>query len=102
VQGILKLLLAFLGKRTLLFRDLGFRARLAVVKEFLSDEHKLYSLAFAESNVNRKWDRVMFTDESKFTPANDGSVLVCRPQGQRWNLEYTSTCRRSGRVSVHC
>ena len=39
VQGILKLLLAFLGKKTHLFRDLGLRAQHAVVKELLTDEH---------------------------------------------------------------
>ena len=46
------------------------------MKELLTDEHKLYRLAFAESNVDRKWDRVIFTDESTFTFANDGPVLV--------------------------
>jgi len=50
------------------------RARHAAVKELLTDEHELYRLAFAESNVNHKWDRVIFTDESTFTSANDGPV----------------------------
>jgi len=72
------------------------------VKELLTDEHKLYRLAFAESNVDRKCDRVIFTDESAFTSANDGPVLVYRPQGQRYNPQYISTCKRSGRVSVNC
>ena len=58
----------------------GLRARHAAVKELLTDDHKLYRLAFAESNVDRKWDRVIFTDESTFTSANDGLVLVYRPQ----------------------
>jgi len=80
----------------------GLRSRHAVVKELLTDEHKLYRLAFAESNVDRKWDRVMFTDESTFTSANDGLVLVYRPQGQRYNMQYMSTCKRSGHVSVNC
>jgi len=48
-------------------RVAGLTARHAVLKEVLTDEHKLYHLAFAESNANRKWDRVIFTDESKFT-----------------------------------
>ena len=48
------------------------------MKELLTDEHKLYRLAFAEGNVDRKWDRVIFTDESTFTSANDGPVLVYR------------------------
>jgi len=72
------------------------------VKELLTDEHKLYRLAFAESNVDRKWNRVICTDESTFTSANDGLVLVYRPQGQRYNPQYMSTCKRSGCVSVNC
>ena len=72
------------------------------MKELLNDEHKLYHLAFAESNVDRKWDRVIFTDESTFTSANDGLVSVYRPQGQRYNPHYMSTCKRSSRVSVIC
>ena len=68
------------------------------MKELLTDEHKLYRLAFAESNVDRKCDRVIFTDESAFTSANDGPVLVYRPQGQRYNPQYMSACKRSGRV----
>jgi len=34
-------------------RAAGLRARHAAVKELLTDEHKLYRLAFAESNVDR-------------------------------------------------
>jgi transposase len=34
----------------------GLRARHAAVKELLNDEHKLYCFAFAESNVDCKWD----------------------------------------------
>ena len=72
------------------------------MKELLADEHKLYRSAFAESNVDRKWDRVIFTDESTFTSAIDGPILVYRPQGQRYNPQYMSTCKRSSRVSVNC
>ena len=83
-------------------RAAGLRTRHAAVKELLTDEHKLYHLASAESNVDRKWNRVIFTDESTFTSANDEPVLVYRPRGERYNPQYMSTCKRSGRVSVHC
>jgi len=105
VQGFVKLLLAFLGKKTTLIwrvNEAGLRARHAAVKELLTDEHKLYRLAFADSNVDRKWDRVIFSDESIFSSANDRPVLVYRPWGERYNSQYMSTCTRSGRVSVHC
>jgi hypothetical protein len=50
----------------------GLRARHAAVKELLTDEHKLYLFTFAESNVDRKWVRVIFTDESTFSSAKMG------------------------------
>jgi hypothetical protein len=80
----------------------GLRAQHAAVKELLTDEHELYRFAFAESNVDRKWDRVIFTNESTFSSANDGPVPVYRRQGQRYNPRYMFTCKRSGRASVCC
>jgi hypothetical protein len=80
----------------------SLRARHAAVKELHTDEHKLYHFAFAESNVDRKWDRVIFTDGSTFSSANDGPVLLYRPQGERYSLQYRPTCKHSGRVFVHC
>ena len=55
------------------------------MKEIGTDEHKPYRLAFAESNVGRKWERVIFADESTFSSANDGPILVYRPRGERYN-----------------
>jgi len=49
-----------------------------VVKELLNDEHKLYHLAFAESNVDHSWDSLIFSDEATFNSACDGLVLVER------------------------
>jgi hypothetical protein len=45
-----------------------------VVKKPLTDELKLYRLALAESNVDGKWERVIFSDESTFSSANDGPI----------------------------
>jgi hypothetical protein len=45
---------------------------------------------------------VIFSDEPTFSSADDGSALVYRPRGQRYNSQYVSTYTRSGRVSVHC
>ena len=91
---------AFLGKNTKLhlrLKEAGLRAQHAV-KELLTDEHKLYHLAFAESNVEHKWDRVIFSDESTFSSANDGPVLVYRPRGEHYECQHMSTCKRSGCV----
>ena len=48
------LLLAFLGKKHAYFeiKEAVLGARHAAVKELLTDEHKLYCLTFAESNVD--------------------------------------------------
>jgi len=37
-------------------KEAGLRAQHAAVKELLTDEHKLYHLAFAERNVDHKWE----------------------------------------------
>ena len=92
------------GQKTMLIsrlKEASRRAQHAEVKELPTDEHKLYHLTSAESNEDRKWDRVIFSDESTFSSANDGQVLVYRPQEEHYNSQYMSTCKRSGRVSVH-
>ena len=63
-------------------------ARHATLKELLTEEHKLFRLAFAEINEVHKWDRVIFTDESIFTSAKDRPVLVYILHGQRYNPQY--------------
>jgi hypothetical protein len=81
-------------------REAGLRSRSAAVKEKLSEEHRLYRLAFAEDNVDRDWGNVIFSDESMFSSANEGPVRVCSPRGTRYNAEYVKESARSGRVSV--
>jgi hypothetical protein len=52
----------------------------------------VYRFEFAESNVARKWDRVIFTDKSTFSSANEGLILVYRPHGELYYPQYKSTC----------
>jgi hypothetical protein len=80
--------------------EAGLRSRSAAVKEKLSEEHRLYRLAFPEDNVDRDWGNVIFSDKSVFSPANDGLVRVHRPQGTHYNAEYMKESAHSGRVSV--
>jgi hypothetical protein len=77
--------------------EAGLRSRSAAVKEKLSEEHRLYLLAFAEDNVDRDWRNVIFSDESVFSSANNGPVQVYRPPGTHYIAEYV---KESGRVSV--
>jgi transposase len=60
------------NKLSLRLKEAGLRSWHAAVKKLLTEEHKLYRLAFAESNVHHKWDTVIFSDESTFISANDG------------------------------
>jgi hypothetical protein len=83
-------------------KEAGLTARHAAVKAVLTDEHQLYRLAFAESSVDSQWDRVIFSDESTFSSANNWPDLDYRPRGERYNSQYVSTSTRSGRVSVRC
>lgn len=48
------------------------------VKAVISDEHKLNRPAFAEGSVDHQSD-VIFSDNSTFSSANDGPVLVYGP-----------------------
>jgi len=83
-------------------KDAGIRSRRAAVKERLTEENRLYRLAFAEGNLHRNWENVIFSDEAVFSSANAGPVRVYRPRGTRYNPEYIFECMRSSRVSVAC
>jgi hypothetical protein len=83
-------------------KEAGLREQHAVMKELLTDEHKLYHLAFAESIVDHNWGSVILSDESTLSSANDGPVLIYRPQGECYNSQYVSTYKYSGHVSVQC
>jgi hypothetical protein len=52
--------------------------------------------------MDHQWDRVIFSNESTISSANDEPVLVYRPQRKQYNYQYVSTSTRSGHVSVHC
>jgi transposase-like protein len=54
--------------------EAGLRSRSAAVKEKLSEEHRLYQLAFGEDNVDCDWGNVISFNESAFSSANDGPV----------------------------
>lgn len=85
MQGIIKAAAGLPGQRgcvILRLKKAGLRARHAAMIEELSDEHKLYCVASAESSVDHPWDRVVFSDDSTFSLANDGLLLVNRRRGE--------------------
>jgi hypothetical protein len=64
-------------------KEAGLRVCHAELKDLFTDEHKSYHLAPAESKVDHPSARVIFSDESTFSTANSGLVLVYRPWGER-------------------
>lgn len=80
----------------------GLHARRAAIKEDLTENHKVDRLAFAEANIDRVWNRVIFTDEKVFSSSNDGPRLVYRPEGTRYDPQYVVNSHRMGHVTVNC
>jgi len=59
---------------------------------------QLLTLSWVEAEYLYKTNTVMKMEVN----VNDGPNLVHRPQGERFNLHYMSTCKFNGRVSVQC
>ena len=76
--------------------------RVAAVKEFITDDHRLFRLAFAEENVDRDWNKIIFSDEVTFSSSKAGPEIVYRPRGSRYDPRYVAHRFSSGRVSVSC
>lgn len=96
---------AFPGDVTTVRRRLraaGLRSFRAAVKERLTEEHKVDRLAFAEVNIDRQWDSVVFTDEKIFSTGNVGPTRVYRPSGRRFDPQYVARSSRMGHVAIHC
>lgn len=83
-------------------KDAGLTSRRAAKKQKLTDEQRIYRLAYAEENLNREWGNVIFSDECVFSSGNDGPIRVFRPSGTRHNEEYVAETWRSGRISIAC
>ena len=83
-------------------RDAGLFPRVAAIKDHMTDDHRLFRLAFAEENVTRDWKKVIFSDEVTFSSDNDGRQIVYRSRASRYDSRHVATRFSSGRVSVMC
>ena len=72
----------------------------ACIKEKLTDQHKRNRLLWAQQNVDRIWDNIIFSDESCVTSNEHGELRVRRPLGTRYDERYITSIRNSGRTSV--
>ena len=80
----------------------GIRCQRPARKTGLTQEHKATRLAFAEANIDRDWDPVMFSDECTISTAlRSGVTWVRRRRGARHEPQNVRPARpASGRVSV--
>ena len=62
----------------------------------LLHEPKLYCLACAESRVGCQWDRVVFSDTSAFSSANNGFVDC----GENLNSQYAWNSMHNSYVTI--
>ncbi|KAJ4437487.1 hypothetical protein ANN_17631 [Periplaneta americana] len=68
----------FLGSsRTVMrcLRDVELSQRVAAMKGCITDDHRLFRLAFAEENVNFNWNKIIFSDEVTFSSDNYGRQI---------------------------
>ena len=86
--------------RTILKRN-GKGRRRARKKPFLKEEHKKRRLLFRKENINRRWDRVCWSDESTFELGYDGrTVWITRAPGEEYLEKNLKPSFKSGRTSV--
>lgn len=82
-------------------RSHGLSVFRAARKPRLTKHHKNERLAFAAKYAELDWTRVMFTDETTVSSAQDNGVMfVRRHQGQRYAQQNVRENRQAGRVSV--
>lgn len=75
--------------------------RRAVVKEVLTEYHRIDRVAFCHMHYNYPWQEVIFSDEKVFMNNSTGPVQVYRPkQSKRFDPEYVVQRQRSGRLSM--
>lgn len=77
----------------------GFRCRKPAKKVDITANHAAARLHFAQTNLNRNWQNVIFSDEKVFTTSNDTLKVLWRRKNTRYDVQNVQTTRRSGRIS---
>lgn len=82
-------------------REKGLYGRIGVKKPLISPKNRRNRLIFAEKHLSwtiEDWEKVLFSDESKFSLfGSDGRLYVRRPKGARYNCRYqTPTVKHGG------
>jgi len=82
----------------------GLHGRVAAKKELLTDRHKNQRLEFCRENNNKTmayWNSVVFTDEKHWCNTDTNQKWVRRPIGQRFEPQYVTGKRTSGRIGLN-
>lgn len=84
--------------------DHGLKCSVAAQKTKLSDDHKLYRIAFCEKCLDEydeeDFRNIIFSDETCFTTDPMRKRLVYRPFNTRYLEKYVQNINRSGYVNV--
>lgn len=65
----------------------------------LTEDHKRLRVQFCEENLDRDWEKVIFSDEKTFKSSVDTKEHLWRPKNERFNPKYVQSVRKSGRIS---
>lgn len=77
----------------------GIHCRRLARKVYLSAEHAVARLQFAEQHLNRDQGQTIFSDEKVFSTSDDIMPVLWRPNNTRYNPQNVQPERRSGRIS---
>lgn len=85
-------------------RKRGRRCRIAAQQTKLTEDHKLYRLAFCETMLE-EWDEhrlntIVFTDEKTFSTDIARQKHVYRPDNTRYRPQFVQNFQHSGRITA--
>lgn len=78
----------------------NIHARQPARKVELFPHHANQRLNFANTNLNRDWGTVIFTDEKVFSTSEESKKMVWRQNGTRFEERHVVPVRRSSRISI--
>lgn len=76
------------------------RWRRPAKKVELLEHHVVNRLNFAQTNLNRNWDLVIFSDEKVFSTSQEARKLVWRPNYTRYEERNVVRIRQSSRINL--
>lgn len=82
------------------WNDVGLNHHIAARKPRLTPEQRQARLLYAQANLNRNWDNVIFSDEKTFQSDRHQQTHLYRPANCRYDEDYIQPTQRSGRITA--